>query len=441
MVIHRFLPQNTGGVQLYTFSLSKELSKEHQVFLFYGGHNPERKGYFVNCGSYDGLPFIEVNKPKMQFEDTYVDQRIDTIYEELLENLGVDVVHFQHLMYLSMNLVSITKRKGIPVVLTLHDFWLICPRWGLRLRQDSTVCHHIVQSDCAGCARNMYPLHDPSLSGRALNHLRNTPGLRRFSRVFSSLLQEKRRPKAYVEAIEERNRYIQEKISDVDLFIAPSSFLRREFVSYGIPEEKIIYSDNGMNLEFLRGVCRKKSDRIRFSFVGNLLAYKGVHVLIEAFNLLNSQQAVLNIYGDQTIQPDYSAMLVRLRRNPNIFFRGGFEHSKIKAIMSETDVLIIPSICFENSPLVIHEAFASGIPVIASNHGGMADLVKHGVDGLVFEPGNPVDLRDKINMLIADPELLRKLEKGIPSIKTVEEDAGEMVGRYQELLERKAISV
>lgn len=113
---------------------------------------------------------------------------------------------------------------------------------------------------------------------------------------------------------------------------------------------------------------------------------------------------------------------------------GGYRHWNIADIMAEIDVLVVPSIWNENSPLTIHETFLSKTPIIATDIGGMAELVQDGINGLLFKTGSTRDLREKIERIIRHPDLIGGLSKNIRPVKTIEENAGEIERLYRELI-------
>lgn len=131
-----------------------------------------------------------------------------------------------------------------------------------------------------------------------------------------------------------------------------------------------------------------------------------------------------------------TSKLRKMATSPSIFFEGIVPNNKIATILSRIDVLIVPSIWFENSPLTIHEAFMAGIPVITSNIGGMADLVTHGVNGLLFNVGDPRELKKAMLKIIESDTLLKTLRKGIPPVKSIQENGLEIEQLYKQLISR-----
>jgi len=227
----------------------------------------------------------------------------------------------------------------------------------------------------------------------------------------------------------------------VDRFICPSPFLERTFEENGFPGDRLLISDYGIRpIGFSAdGSSKTKEDTypIRFAFVGSLVRHKGVHVLIRAFNNLDPRRAVLKIHGATDEFVDYVEMLRSLVRNPSIEFCGRFENENVATILGQTDVLVVPSIWFENSPITIHEAFLARVPVITARFGGMADLVKDGVNGLLFETGDAEDLRKAMQRIINKPSLLDEIRPDPTSVKTLEENTEEMEELYRVLAGKK----
>ena len=162
---------------------------------------------------------------------------------------------------------------------------------------------------------------------------------------------------------------------------------------------------------------------------------KGVHVQVEAFNGLADGSAELWIYGDPSVFPDYARRLRELAANPRIRFLGKVDDEDVGSALSELDALIVPSLWYENSPLVIQEAFAAKVPVIASDLGALAEKVRHGLDGLLFPPGDAASLRELLQRLIEEPAILKRLKANIRPVKSMAEHAKEIEALYERLRE------
>src|SRR6266403_1933587 len=132
---------------------------------------------------------------------------------------------------------------------------------------------------------------------------------------------------------------------------------------------------------------------------------------------------------------------VRDRTMPNVFFHGAYDNDRVGEVLADLDVVVVPSLWYENSPLTIQEAFIAGVPVITADAGGMAELVRDDVDGLRFRRGDVEDLRAKLQRVAADPEILERLRRGIPAVPTIEKHAAQLVDRYRSLLRSPAPSL
>ncbi|MCG3256393.1 MAG: glycosyltransferase, partial [Candidatus Heimdallarchaeota archaeon] len=176
---------------------------------------------------------------------------------------------------------------------------------------------------------------------------------------------------------------------------------------------------------------KKKSEKIRFGFIGRIIPVKGVHLIIDAFNKITNPEVELYIYGSSSTE-NY---LKDRATNPNIHFSGSYNNWEIADVLSEIDVVIVPSIWFENSPLVIHEAAIAKIPIITTNLGGMAEYVKDEVNGLLFERNNVNDLLNKILKFVNEPDLIAIYGNNAIHVQSAEEHTNYVEKLYQSLLE------
>ena len=164
--------------------------------------------------------------------------------------------------------------------------------------------------------------------------------------------------------------------------------------------------------------------------------HKGVHTLIEAARRVPAGRIETLIFGDTDTFPEYTAELRRLAANAPIRFMGRFDRHQSAAVYAHFDVLVVPSIWLENSPLVIHEAYMAGVPVIGSRIGGIPDLVEDGVSGLLVDPGSPDALAHALCTLAADRPRLAAMAARLPAVKSIDGDAGEWEAIYLSLASR-----
>ena len=232
-----------------------------------------------------------------------------------------------------------------------------------------------------------------------------------------------------------------------DLRISPSRFLRTKLLESGaFDPHAFLYSDNGMRTEGLRpGGARRatgNADRpIRFAFVGSLVWYKGIELLVAAMRLVaraldgaaSGRRAVLEVHG--AFDPEGDELHARLAElaGDEVRFHGRFDNRRLAEVYAGIDVLVVPSLWYENSPVTIHEAHLFETPVVTADIGGMAEYVRDGVDGLHFAAGDAVDLARVLLRFVHEPGLVGELSRDFPRIKTMEANARELEFRYRAL--------
>jgi glycosyltransferase involved in cell wall biosynthesis len=381
------------------------------------------------------------------FEQTYRNADIDARFGAVLDGFRPHVVHFHHLTCLSTSCVFEAKRRSLPVVMTLHDYWLICQR-GQFLKRDVALCPGQEDHECVRCLAHQLSVSGGSVRVGEIDRktMPSPPYFRggltemwrrlhgRFSRSFFY-----RQERALAE-VRTRMAHVREVCAAVDLFLSPSQFLREQFLAFGLSADKVLFSPNGYEISPFPAVARPvpfPGRPIRFAFTGTLLPPKGVHVLVEAFRTIPASAAQLTIYGREVPYegfPEYGKTLRELAAScSHITFAGPYQPAEVGRLLQEVDVLVVPSIWYENAPLTIHEAFLAKIPVITADLGGMRELVRDRVNGLLFHPRNARNLRDKMELLIRQPELIPVLGGAHPPVKTIETDAEDMVVRYERL--------
>ena len=401
VVIHGFPPYYMAGSEIYTHNKCIELSKKHEVIIFTRIEDEFQKSYELTESVENGIRIIRVNKPNRDytFRSKYQDFRIAKIFREYLEKIQPDIVHINHLSHLTTLIIKIINNYQIPIIFTLHDYWMMCIR-GQLIKDDKSLCTGPNIEKCMKC--NM--------------------------KYFNSEEQANYEIQLWLKMLSNVNK-------KVDFFIAPSRFLRSIYIEYGIPENKIEYMDYGFDKDLMNGIRKIQSKKVRFGFLGRIIPVKGISLLIDAFNELDHTNAELNIFGRL---PSSSMHLKNRCVNSAIHFKGGYNYNDISKVLSNIDVLVVPSIWYENSPLVIHEAFLAKIPVITSNLGGMAELVTHKKNGLLFELGNIEDLKKKMNLFIENPELIEKYSQET-YVRSIQEDVEEIEKIYFKLLKRKEV--
>ncbi len=435
-VIHTFPPFSTAGSEIYARNLSKELKKNHSVSIFHRIEDPEREEYQLEEARSDGLRTYRINntfKNCDRFERTYLNPDIGDKFDEVLEREDPDIVHYHHLTCLSTDLPQRSAGKGIPSVFTLHDYWLMCQR-GQLLNTSLDVCKGPGLFRCLDCMDDQITLKH-SIANRIQNVLPLKFG------EWTDFIFEGLRELERANKIRKRTKHIKNQLKNISRFIAPSRFLKNTFIGWGLSENKIRHLDYGFDkslFEKSKAFEREGGNRdLRFGYIGTLIPSKGVDVLIDAFRQLNYSDIQLLIYGgfsDYHEIEDYPQKLTdKAQGDDRIKFKGEYENTDIAEVLKEMDIVVVPSVWKENSPLTVHEAFLAGKPVIASEAGGLKELVDDGVNGFLFEMGNRDDLANTLKKAVEDPDLVREFSENIPAVKSIRENAGELVEIYEKI--------
>jgi glycosyltransferase involved in cell wall biosynthesis len=402
-VIHQYLPDAIGGTEVSTHSLSRELqARGHAVAVFcpVPGQAPG-----LARDSYEGVPVYRAGATWRdalgRVRASFGDRALEAAFAQALDDFRPDVVHFQHLMGLPLALVEQAERAGAARVFTLHDYWVICPNAQLVTNYDRAVCSGPkLWLNCARCAA---------------------------ARIDRPLLLAAAPAVATLLAV--RSRGVRRALDRMNALIALSAFMRDLAGAHGLPANKVHLIEQGVQIE---PVCRQEpgpSSPVRFIYLGGLAWQKGVHVIVQACRDLDPAQATLTIYGDPRPFPDYVRRL-QAEAGPAVRFAGRLERHQVAAALAAGDMLLVPSLWYENSPAVILEAMACGLPVAASALGALAGRVRDGVDGLLLPPGDVAAWRRALTDLALHPERIAQLRRGIRPVRTLAEQVAEMEALY-----------
>lgn len=443
-IVHGFIPHTIAGTEVYTYNLVKELAKKHEVFVFFRSNNDNSEEYALSFQQFEGMQLYSINntfKLLHSFENTFSNDEIDKVFGAVLDKIKPDIVHIQHLIFLSTGIIKEIKKRNIPIVFTLHDYWLICPQ-GQLLKNNSAPCEGKDYSCCLNCVtyqlyvqKNIFKYH------HFLKRILPDAFLQLFRKIYINYAKTVFLPdKIALEQIKKRVKHMQRVIAEVDMFISPSKFLREKFIKFGIPENKIKFCRYGFDTNSFKKINKKYSSKLRLAFIGNFMPAKGLHLLVEAFNRIEAD-AELKIYGKlisyKGLIENYFYKTKKSVKNKNIHFMQSFDNRNAAEIFSEIDVLIVPSIWYENSPLVIQEAFLSGTAVIAADIGGIPELIKNGENGLLFKSGDIDSLKNAIEYIISYSDCLTKFRENATLVENIKDHAEEIEEMYNQLIKER----
>ncbi|HYM23009.1 MAG TPA: glycosyltransferase [Vicinamibacterales bacterium] len=450
--IHDFLPRHQAGSEIYAFELCRAQRPSHDVTVLCADFDPSRAHGTVDWRVHRGVPVVEIvnNWVCGSFEETYRPPLVRDRIAHVLRALQPDVVHVHNLQNLSFDLPAMARANGARVVATLHDYTLVCASGGQRIhRADRYVCRTIDTDRCARCFRESIFFAHMSLGRIAA--ATNRPGLlmtaaRAARRWFPALSGTAARAAASLPLmtvtradIDARLVAARRLMDDVDVFVAPSKSVAEEYCALGLPASKLRVSDYGFP-PLREGTGARRSSRpLRIGFIGTLVWHKGAHVLIDAVRGLPADAYELTVFGDPDVFPDYAAGLRAQAAGLPVRFAGAVQRERIADAYAQIDLLVVPSLWLENSPLVIHEAFMARVPVVAARIGGIAGLITDGVNGLLYDSDQPREasversLRAVLAELIARFERLDALAAAAPPVKSIDQDAREWDAIYAEV--------
>ncbi|WP_149537137.1 glycosyltransferase [Siccirubricoccus phaeus] len=397
-----------GGAEIAAFQLYTKLQADPNVEAFFLAAAPGRIGERLG---------VRLTQPFGPQEWVYVghgfdhgihangDPEFPPEFLELLGKLQPDIVHLHH--YTNFGVEALLHiRRAAPqakIVLTLHEYLAICNHFGQMVKRPSfALCEKASPRDCHRC----FP--------------------------------EKPEPDFFL-----RELFMKRFFRLVDRFISPSHFLARRYVDWGIAPEKMTVIENGMperSAHAARQPYPPVEDGLVFGFFGQISALKGINVLIEAAGLLDKagiDRVRIDVNGDYSGQPepfrlDFEKRLAKASENFN--YRGPYENSRVDELMQQCHAVLVPSVWWENSPLVIQEALLNRRPVICSDIGGMAEKVRDGLDGYHFQARSAWSLANLLKTLAAEPHRLLAIQKTIATPPSMSETAAAVRRVYDEVL-------
>ncbi len=409
-LVHQYLPEYVGGTEFYTQWLSHELSqRNHDISIFYR-HDGELNG---KKNRFDDAVFVWESwhgtlTPTRRFLATFSDRPITNAFAEVLQEIKPDLVHVHHAMGMPVSIFDEIKQFKTPYVITIHDYWWVCSNAQLLTNYSQEICDGPKAFlNCARCAlaRSDLPNIIPALPLLAL-------------------------PLAW------RNYLLRQVLNGASKIIVSTNFVHDWYVSHGVSNDKLIVKPLGLDYPEMFSKRPWDGKRpLRVGYIGGLTWQKGVHVLVEAFSTFEGP-GELWIAGDKTFDPLYVGRLEKLA-NSYTKFLGKLDRDGIWNMLSQIDIIVVTSLWYETFCFVISEAFATGVPVIASNLGVMAERVKDGVNGFLVPPGNVTALRDTLRKISQDPNLLFQLQSNINHVPTIQEHVADIEAIYRQVLLEK----
>ena len=412
-VVHGYPPQEWGGAELVTATLAQALAERgHRVTVFARTADTTAEEFSLRDDEPDAPADTDAQVRVVRmvrvvrvvnnlshvshFRLEYDSPFLNEAFQRVLAEARPDIVHIQHVGHLSGSLIQVPVQLGYPVVLSLHDFFFACYRI------------HLID-----------------------NHTRLCPGPDRGERCVACLqvetsADEARRRFAYFEQLLHMpqrvivpSQFLADRMQEIFPFVEP----RLHIVAPGIVPVRQIRQE---------GWKDQQPGPLRVLYIGVLMPHKGPHLLIEATRGLPSGSLAVSLYGGRVAAwQAYADQLEADAADLPVRFCGTYEHNQLGTILAQHDVLVVASMCEETFSLVTREALQAGLPVIAARRGALPEVIRDGVNGLLFEPENADDLRRCLERLRTDTRLREQLTPAATPIRDPAAYAQDMEAVYE----------
>ncbi|MXN64359.1 glycosyltransferase [Stappia sp. GBMRC 2046] len=413
VISHGHPDLSLGGAEVASYNLHKGLNELEGVRSFFmarvGSPYPRHSASALmgHQGADDEILYFADDYDHFLLSNRNTDD-IRRDLQRFLRTLRPDVVHFHHFIGLGLETLF-AVRETLPeaaIIVTFHEFLSLCHHHGQMVKTGGTkLCNAASPIACHGCFPDISP-------GDFLR----------------------------------RERFVQSMLQIADHYISPSRFLAERYIRWGLPGNRMKVIENGLNISSEaepRRLSSEEDRRGRFAFFGQLTPYKGADVLLDAIGRVPEtawgDDARLMIFGGNLErQPEWFQKKIGEsieKAGDRVRFYGSYQNSEMPRLMRSADWVVIPSVWWENSPIVIQEAFFHRRPLISSNIGGMAEKIRDGVDGMHFRVGSAEDLADRMTEALTEPDLWERLRAGIRRPSTHVECAEAHLELYRGLVE------
>lgn len=324
-------------------------------------------------------------------------------FKSFLQQLQPDVIHFHHTIRFGVEAIQVARQTlpDVKIVFTIHEFILICNRDGQMVRKhNNELCEYSSPNRCFRC----FPEYSP-------------------------------------QQFKMREIFLKAHLDLVDRFISPSHFLAKRFADWGLSEAKITVMENGRQVyeSAPHRQLQPGEKRNHFGFFGQINPYKGVLLILQAVENLVKNDFTdfhVDLFGNVAsgfleFEEEFEEFLDKYK--DIVTHHGRYKQPEIPELVQLVDWVIVPSVWWENSPLVIQEVFMHKRPIICSNIGGMAEKVEHNVTGLHFKVRNQISLAKRMKQACFNDKLWQKLVDNIQPRLSIENSAAEHINLYENL--------
>ncbi|WP_216828239.1 glycosyltransferase [Alkalihalobacterium elongatum] len=403
-LVHQFYPMFYTGTEKFVLNMATNMQTSgHQVKVItysledIGSFDRNLDDILLKEYTIKGVPVIAVRHKKYpnELHSLLKDEGLFNAAKCLLEKEKPDIIHVGHPMRITEFINAAISLK-IPYLITLTDYHFICPKT-IMLKNDGNLC--------SGSENGEYCINSCGYSEQFV----------------------KRRQEVGMEILKNSKKVFSPSKFLAQMFNEEISELKVEVINHGISDKNILKNRK----------TYKRNDKLTFCFAGTFASYKGLHVLIDAFNRIRTPRVRLKVYGSG-IDKKYANTIKQISKEDHrINFCGVFSERELGKVFSQVDVVVVPSLWYENYPLVLHEALTSNVPVIATDCGGMSEKIKNGVNGFTFRKGDVVHLKTVLEKVINNPLILNSIKNNMTKqiIPTIEQEAVSYERQYQKIIQ------
>lgn len=361
---------SSGAVAITNDIVTSLTKRGHKCYIFSGIREAGIKDRELYTQQYNNIgewwyfniePFMRPDS-----KENYYNELANSYFRKFLLKTRPDIVHFHAIQGLGAGLIEVTKEEGIPFVVHLHDWWWYCPYLFTVTKEGKKCLLPITYKDC-NC----------------------------LSKTF----------------LKERYQILNNVVKNIDYFIAVSDFLKKTYIQFGIPESKIIVCPNPVTV-FEKENRHKHSSTRRFAYFGGDSCHKGYHILKKAVSGLKGR-FIIDYYGFNNGRSCYKLFNIIRPSFKKQRYHPTYKREDLPAILSNVDVVIVPSLMLESFSLVVREALSQGVPVISASSGGPEEVIKNDVTGWLFKRGDWHQLRTIMQDLINNPKKVQLVRENI----------------------------
>jgi glycosyltransferase involved in cell wall biosynthesis len=436
ILAHAYPPQQTAGAENYAHALARGLAaRGHHVVAM--APQPGTQGEW-SASEHEGVRVLRFGRDFRDLVDlpsTGGTSGVDSILQERIGLEAPDLLHVHHVAGSSARIARIAAGEGVPAVATLHDYWFQCGR-GQRITPWGHVCCEITPARCMLClAPKQLAYLGNALRGGIAEESPTTRAVHLPGRLIGRAWQLRgTRP------IRRRQALMLGSLGDYRRLYAPSSFLLEEHVRSGVPRALLRLWEYGMDTDRFatpRRTIGTLAPPVRFGFIGSLLPSKGIELLLAALRRMPKGSCSLVVHGPiPSAAPGRRRVrLERAARGLPVEFGGAFAPGEIAAAYAGIDVLVAPSLWFENAPLTLLESVTAGVPAITADLGGMREFAERYGTALTFRPGDPAALAAAMRRFVDEPDLAAALVAARRrEVRPIRDDVEATEREYAEIL-------